>query len=105
MEPLQRVEAASKALGKLAAHSAAAGGSVETGAASGLGAAAGEKLDLVTLFRSVLRPGAGAGRACAAGASSGPKASAEPAGLRAGRPAAPSAGPLAKSRTWGPGLK
>ncbi|CAM4555896.1 centromere protein H [Lepidochelys kempii] len=51
MEPLQRVEAASKALGKLAAHSAAAGGSVETGAASRLGAEAGEKLDLVTLFR------------------------------------------------------
>ncbi|XP_065455134.1 centromere protein H isoform X1 [Chrysemys picta bellii] len=51
MEPLQRVKDASKALGKLAAHSAAAGGSVEAGAASGLGAAAGEKLDLVTLLR------------------------------------------------------
>ncbi|KAG6940981.1 centromere protein H [Chelydra serpentina] len=48
MEPLQRVKAASQALGKLAAHSAAAGGS---GAASGLGAAAGEKLDLVILLR------------------------------------------------------
>ncbi|XP_038257429.1 centromere protein H [Dermochelys coriacea] len=51
MEPLQRVEAASRALGKLAAHSAAAGGSVEAGAAPRLGAAAGEKLDLVTLLR------------------------------------------------------
>ncbi|XP_075788465.1 centromere protein H isoform X1 [Pelodiscus sinensis] len=49
MDPLQRVRDASKALGKLAAPS----GSVEPGAAPGLGAAAaaGEKLDLGTLLR------------------------------------------------------